>query len=456
MIKKQHPLWIEIIYLAAPLILSMTGIVVMQFVDALFLAWYSSHAISAIVPASMASNLLVSPFQATAGFTSTLVAHYTGAGKAQKAFAVTWQGIYCAFFSSFIVFGIGFLSKPLFNIVGHEPSIRPLEEIFFSIMCWGAFPAIAASAISGFFTGRGKTKLFMIIQLSGILINTLLDYFLIFGKWGFPKLGMTGAALATTFAQTAVCALLMIAFVSTSSIKDGHPWRDRHFDKKLFTRLVHFGFPNGLRFGFEMLAWTGFIFFVGRIGLNELAATNIAFRINGFAFFPVIGIGQAVAILVGQAQGMQDCKRTVKITYTGLLISEVWMITAALIFVLFPSEIYNLFSSEGYVNFSGISQIGVTLLKFVAIYSLLDAGNIIFVSALQAAGDTKWTMFLSIFSNGLFLGALLLADLFSFGIWIEWIIATLFVMIIACLWFFRFRSNAWQVIRVIEKPAEVF
>ncbi len=448
-----RPLWIEIIYLAIPLILSMTGIVVMQFIDALFLSWYSSDAIGAIVPASMGSYLLLSPFQATAGFTSTLVAHYVGAGKHHRAYAATWQGIYCSFIAGVIVFGFGFFAKPLFNWVGHTESVRPLEEIFFSIMCWGALPAIAASAVSGFFTGRGKTKIFMVIQLTGIAINALLDYLLIFGKFGFPRIGISGAAFATVIAQLFVFIFLMIAFLLTKTNSGGHPWRDKGFNKELFFRLIRFGFPNGIRFGFEMLAWTTFIFFVGRIGINELAATNIAFRINGFAFFPVIGIGQAVAILVGQAQGQRNTKRTIRITYSGLLISEAWMITAACIFIIFPAELYNLFNSEGYTNFNEINQIGITLLKFVAIYSLLDAGNIIFVSALQAAGDTKWTMTFSMIAHGLFLGSLIVADHISSGIWVEWIIATVFVMIVACVWLFRFRSSSWCAINVIEKSA---
>ena len=450
----KRPLWLEIILLATPLILTMTGIVVMQFIDALFLAWYSPDAISAIVPASMVSYLIISPFQATAGFTSVLVAHYIGARKSQRVFAATWQGIYCAILSGIVIFGAGFFSNPIFEWVGHEPSIRPLEEKFFSIMCWGALPTIVGSAISGFFIGRGKTKILMIIQLSGILINALLDYLLIFGKFGLSPLGITGAALATVAAQLFVMIFLMITFLSTKTQCGGDAWKDRHFDKALFYRLIRYGFPNGLRFGFEMLAWTGFICIVGRIGINELAATNIAFRINGFAFFPVIGIGQAVGILVGQAQGRRDIKRTITVTYTGFVISELWMILTALVFVFFPEELFRLFGVGGYANFEGVLKVGGTLLKLVAVYCLLDAGNIIFVSALQAAGDTKWTMYLSVIANGLFLGALLIADHFAPGIWIEWIIATVFVMVVSLLWFWRFRSDTWHSIRVIEKSTE--
>jgi len=452
--QNKKTLWIQIISLSLPLILSMAGVMIMQLVDAVFLAWYSTEAISAVVPAGMGAYLITCPFQATAGFTSTLVAHYIGAGKTKRAYSVTWQGIYCSLVSGFIVAGIGFWAEPFFKIVGHAESVQPLEVTYFSISCWGAFPVIAASAISGFFTGRGKTLIVMVVQLSGIALNAVIAYLLIFGKWFFPEWGITGAAIATVGSQIFVALLLFIAFMKTKTENCGNPWTDRKFDKELFTRLIHFGFPNGLRIGFEMLAWTSFVLIVGRIGVNELAATNIAFRINGFSFFPVIGIGMAVAILVGQAQGQCNFKQSIRITYTGFALAELWMLFSASIFLLFPSEIYSMFGGEGYTDFSQVKIIGEMLLKLIAVYCLLDAGNIIFVSALQAAGDTRWTMIFSFIANGFFLCALVLADIYKMGIWVEWVIATVFVMVVAFLWFFRFRSGKWHNIHVVETPAE--
>ncbi|HEX2958290.1 MAG TPA: MATE family efflux transporter, partial [Chitinispirillaceae bacterium] len=202
---------------------------------------------------------------------------------------------------------------------------------------------------------------------------------------------------------------------------------------------------------FEMLAWTLFVFFVGRIGDNELAATNIAFRINGFAFFPIIGLGQAVGVLVGQAQGAGNSKRTVRLTYTGFFIAEIWMIAIAVIMVLFPNNILNLFNGkECTENYMATAALGVILLRFVAIYSLLDACNIIFVSSLQSAGDTRWTMVFSIVAHGCFLAILAIADHLKVDIWFQWTTATIFVMMAALTWLLRFRSGKWMNIRVIE------
>ena len=160
-----------------------------------------------------------------------------------------------------------------------------------------------------------------------------------------------------------------------------------------------------MRFAFEMLAWTLFIFFIGRIGDNELAASNIVFRINSFAFFPIIGLGQAVGVLVGQAQGAGNISKTVRLTYTGFYLAEIWMIVIAAILVLFPFNILNLFNGNGVVGtYQPVIALGVILLRFVAVYSLLDACNIIFVSSLQSAGDTRWTMIFPSYPIAVFLG----------------------------------------------------
>ena len=174
--QQNSPLWRQIISLALPLILSMTGLVLMQFVDALLLSWYSPEAIAAIAPAGMASYLLISLFLGASGFTSTLVAHYVGAGKPHRAFSAAWQGIYFSLLAGTVVFALGFTAKPLFSWVNHAEQVRIFEQSYFAITCWGAVAAIAAGAISGYFTGQGKTRIVMIVQLAGFALNAILDY----------------------------------------------------------------------------------------------------------------------------------------------------------------------------------------------------------------------------------------------------------------------------------------
>jgi MATE family multidrug resistance protein len=444
-------MWLTILGLAAPMILSMTGFVFMQFIDSLFLSWYSADAISAVVPAGMASWLLISPFNGTASYTSTIVAHYKGAGRDHRAFTATWQGLFFSVGAAVVVAILGFTAKPIFDWAGHAPAVRVLEVQFFQITCWGSFVAIASGAVSGYFMGKGKTGIVMVATLCGFALNALLDYLLIFGKWGFPEWGIKGAAIATLIAQAFVLVILFVVFLNERQ-EQSTPLDCLGFDRELFGRLLRFGFPNGLRYGFEMLAWTLFIFFLGRIGAVELAASNIAFRINGFAFFPIIGLGNAIGILVGQAQGSKNPHVASQVTMTGFLLAEIWMIFMAIVFVLFPGQLFSLFEGgTNAVEFSEIIDKGIVIMRFVAVYSLLDACNIIFISSLQSAGDTRWTLVVSIIAHVAFLGALALIDYLQPDLWFEWLAATIFVWTVAIVWFFRFKSGVWKGIQVIEE-----
>ena len=236
MIQKQKPLWLEILKLALPLILSMTGLVLMQFVDALFLAWYSKEAIAAVVPAGMAATLIISPFQGTAMFTSTLVAHYVGARKPGRAFAATWQGIYFSVFCGLIVFLIGFAAEPLFSWVAHSEQIRSLEQRYFAILCWFSFSTICGSALSGFFSGRGHTFTLMVVQLAGLAANSTY-YCLILVMGGFGWDGWS--SIATVINRDWWLVLLPVYQIRQISGTPGGRVR-----VKIVSAIVHLGSPT--------------------------------------------------------------------------------------------------------------------------------------------------------------------------------------------------------------------
>jgi MATE family multidrug resistance protein len=443
----------DIFFLALPLILSMSSHMLMQFVDAIFLSWYSPDAIASVVPAGMATWLLASGFVGAAGYTSTFVAQYVGAGRPERAANAVWQGIYFAMVAGIFLSLFVLIAKPLFALVGHAPHLQVLEVTYFSITCPGTIFVITGSAIAGFFLGKGDTKTVMAVHIAGFGINAFLDYLLIFGKGGMPDLGIAGAAWATVIASVIVAAVLLVLFLKKSNRREWATWRSRVFNASLTLRLLRYGLPSGMRFSIEMLAWTIFVFFVGRIGPMELVATNIAWRINGIAFFPVIGLSQAIAILVGNAQGAGRPDVSATLTWRGAILSQGWMVVLAVLFLVFPYELFALFNA-GNTGSAGdhhsIAQTGVVLLRFVALYCLLDAFNYVFMGTLVAAGDTRWTFIVSMVLHLLFIGALVVTDLFCPALMTEWTIATVFVMTQALFWLGRFLQGSWKRMQVIE------
>jgi len=444
--------------MAVPMILAMTGQTLMHFLDGIFLARYSNEAIAAAGPAGMTSWLLISLFNGAAAFTSTFVAQYKGAGRTDHIGSSVWQGIYFGIITGAAIALFGtFFGYKIFALSRHDPAIVPLESTFFIINCWAAPLSIISSAISGFFSGRGDMKRLMAIQVAGQAVNGVLAYGMIFGRFGFSEGGIAGAATASLIAQGFVCLTLLAAMFHADRQGKFGVWAGRRFNHDLFVRFFRFDVPNGFRFFFEMLAWTVFLLFVGRIGEMDIAATNIAWRINMFAFFPMIGLSIAVQTIVGQAQGMDRPDISAKCGWRGLIMTQIWMIVFGLLFIIFPEPLVSLFREDGQASATMMQTLDLTkiLLRYVAVYCLLDGISIVTVGALQGAGDTRWTMVASVIMHGGFIIVMALMDYMHAGLHAFWAVAPGFAMLIALVWLSRFISGKWKTMRVIEEPAGI-
>ena len=449
----------EILRLAIPLILSSTGVMIMQTMDGIFLSHYSELAIAAMGPGSLASWLAICLFVGTAGYTSALIAQYVGANKHERVGAIVWQGLYLSLFFGALVMLLSVFSTDIFRWVGHPPELVEQESQFFRVTCWGAPIFMINSALSGFFSGRGNNTPLMFIQLSGLAVNGILSYSLVFGKFGFPEWGVTGAATATVSAQVFVAVLLFLLFIFNKDSERFGTRRSFRLDMPLLRKLMKFGLPAGFRMWVEILAWTAFVIYIGRIGTAEVAATSLSFRLNGLAFFPVLGFGQAISILVGQAQGQGRSDLAQRGTWRGMVLVLGYMTFASIGFWFFPIPLCNLFMTgevahAGSIDPHKIQLLIVDILKFVAIYSTLDGINLTIVSALQGAGDTSWTLIVSAILHIGFLFLLAILDYFKMGLYVEWTAATIFIMSQAVIWVWRFQQGKWKSIQVVEHGPE--
>lgn len=447
----------RILILAGPLVLSQMGVMIMQIVDGIFLAHYSETAIAAIGPAGMSFWLICGLFIGMVGYTSTFVAQHVGARQPERVGAVIWQGIYLAFLAGLVLTATAFAAEPLFHAIGHAPAIREQETIYFKILCLGGISFMLSSTISGFYAGRHDNLTLMIAHFAGGLTNAMLDALLIFGWLGFPEMGMAGAAWATVIGHTVQVAILGSLLFRPHFRKTFWTWRARAVKFELMFRLIRYGFPNGVRMVIEIAAWTVFLVIVGRVDSDGLAASNIAWRINGMAFFPVIGLSIAVSMLVGQAQGAGRHDLARRATHRGLLIGQVWMAVAAAVMVLFPNALLSMFfSGELSSQQLALHIMSVKLLRFVAAYCLVDNFNIIFMAMLAGVGDTRWMLITSGMLHFGFIFALVTLARLGAGTMVLWFAATVFVFVLACAWIIRFRSGAWEQKQVIDtKPPDI-
>ena len=448
----------EVLVIAIPLILSTASWSVQHFVDRMFLAWYSPETIAAAMPAGMLNFSMVSIFMGTAGYVSTFVAQYYGARRFDRIGPALWQGVYMSLIGGLLILIAIPFAVPIFKLVGHSPRVQQHEIEYFRILCLGSFFYIGSFALSGFFSGRGKTWPVMWVNVFTTIVNLVLDYALIFGRWGLPELGIKGAGIATVAAGVFSFFLFIAILAGGNTNRTYHSIKGWRFDRELFMRLLRFGFPSGVQFFLEMTGFTGFVLVVGRLGTASLAATNIAFNINTLAFMPMIGFGIAISVLVGQYLGADKPGLAQSAAYSGFHLTLVYMCAIAAAYVFVPDIFVAPFAHNADPQtFSEIYQYSVVLLRFVAVYSIFDAMNIIFCSAIKGAGDTRYVMFVSVLLSifVLIVPVYLVIEVLEYGLMYAWVLATAYVSLLGVIFYLRFLGGKWKTMRVIEKEVPV-
>jgi len=448
----------EVLVVAIPLILSTATWSVQHFVDRMFLAWYSPEAIAAAMPAGMLNFSMTSIFMGTAGYLSTFVAQYYGAKRYHRIGPALWQGVYVSLMGGLVMVCAIPFAEPIFRLVGHGPLVQQNEVAYFQILCLGGGAYAASYALSGFFSGRGKTWPVLWVNVATTVVNLILDYALIFGHWGFPDLGIRGAGIATVVAGGFSLLTFFALLCSRSNNDTFHTIKGWRLERDLFVRLLRYGFPSGVQFFLEMAGFTAFVLLVGRLGIASLAATNIAFNINTLAFMPMIGCGIAVSVLVGQYLGGDKSDHAQSVVYSGFHLTLVYMISIAAAYVLVPDVFvapFALGADPG--GFSEIYGYSVILLRFVAVYSVFDTMNIIFCSAIKGAGDTRYVMLITVILSvfAFVVPVYLTVVIFEFGLMVAWVFATAYIILLGFIFYFRFLGGKWKTMRVIERREEI-
>ncbi len=433
--------------LAGPMILSTSAITVMQIIDAIVLSRHSSEAVAAIGPAGFAVILFQGFLFGTAGYAGTFVAHNHGRGNTHGVRTSVWLGIHTALFSGIMALVAAWPISHLFLLAGHAHQVARNERAYFWICMAGSFFPVLSGALAGWLSGIGRPVIVTAVTFVSFALNAALAWGLVLGEWGLPRMGIAGAALATVAAQMVSAVLYTFLFARSGGFADPSA---RRFQWVRFRGFLLLAVPMGVRISGELAAWTLFLVVVGRLGTVELAASSISFRINGMAFFPALGLGQAAGILVGHARGEGRDNEIPAIGWQSLLVCEIWMLAMAILFATAAVPLVSVFAGTG-AEGAAIVAAGSLTMKFVAFYCMFDAANVMMGCVLASAGDTRWIARTFFACSSAFLALLWLIDRIGPSLVAEWSLATIFVFATAVIWSLRFRAGAWRKINVISE-----
>jgi len=284
-------------------------------------------------------------------------------------------------------------------------------------------------------------------------VNVVLDALWIFGRGGFPRAGVAGAALSTVASQVVGCAVFL-ALILRRRYREVYAtasgWR---FERPLFLRLLRFGLPTGLQYSLEILAFAIFMIIVGRIGTAELAASGITFNLNMIVFTPMLGLSLAVSALVGRYLGAGFPEAAERATWSAFWMSLVYMVACGALYLLAPRALLFLHGAGADpATFAEVERISIVLLRFVALYSLFDMMSLMFAGGLRGAGDTVYPMAATVvLAFGVMLvPAYAACVVLGAGVEAAWTAASAYIALLGVSMVRRFRAGRWRSLRVIE------
>lgn len=437
----------EMLRAAWPLIVINLAFTGMQFADALMVAPLGPEALAAIFPATMLFLVPVVFGHGVLAVVNTFVAQSLGAGRPRDCGAYAIQGLWIAVVWGAVLQVQALWAGRYFDWMGHEPAVRVMEEAYFRAVLPSAVPALVVVALSSFFTGLLRTRVLVAAALLATGLNILFNWVLINGHWGFPALGVAGAAWGTTLATTCQAAFLLVFFWNRDT-HEAHGTRQWKPARRPLGEILRVGAPSGGMPVFDLLTWGVFIvWMIGLFGTAHLAANTIVIRYLHLSFMPSFAIGGVLTAMVGQSLGAGDPARARRQARTAYGLIAGYMLVIGAVFVAFREPFMRAFTADPVVV-----QTGSTIFFCVMAYQAFDAMFLTFSHALRGAGDTIWpTATLLILGTFLLVGGSLYMvrfypELASIGPWLS---TTAYTMVLGSAMAWRWRSGAWEKIRLI-------
>jgi len=372
----------------------MLGHTLVGFVDNVMVGQLGTAELAAV---SLGNSFLFIAMSLGIGFSTAitpLVAESDTEASFSKGQSALKHGVLLCTVLSFVLFGLILLGKPLMLVMNQPIEVVTLALPYLDLVAISLIPLIIFQAFKQFSDGMSKTVFPMYATIIANIINVVLNYVLIFGKFGFPEMGIVGAALGTLISR-GMMLVILIALLKrnqkTARFLDGIGFRN--IDKLMSKKLFNLGFPSALQMFFEVALFTAAIWLSGALGKNAQAANQIALNLASMTFMFAMGLGVTAMIRVGNQKGLRNFRELRRVAQSIFFMGLLFAIGFALIFLMFRFSLPNF-----YVNLNDLTQIGDTkevvtlaasLLLLAAIFQISDSIQVIMLGALRGMQDVK-------------------------------------------------------------------
>ncbi|MFA7057250.1 MAG: MATE family efflux transporter [Candidatus Cloacimonadales bacterium] len=442
----------EMLLIALPMFVSMGCDAIMTFTDRLFLSKLSPDHMNAALAGGVFLATFTVFFTGLISYSTALVAQYIGAGFKSRASVTTFQAILIALIAYPILLVTTPMAEGIFKYMSIPVNQLPLQIEYFSVLLWGTIFMLLRTAFSSFFSGIGRTKAVMIAGFASLITNVLFNYLLIFGKCGFPALGMRGAAWGTNIGGFTGVLILFVLYLSKRNRMDYQIRKSFRFNPTIMKKLLWYGLPQGFESFMTLSAFTVITLLLHSEGDVVATASSIMFNWDFIAFMPLTGFQVAVTSLVGKYMGARDIKSATKAAMSGIKTGLLYSVIIFVLYTFFPHILANVFKPEDASEvFTAALPMSISMLRLATLYVLGDAVSISLVGALRGAGDTHWTMVAFIAMHWIAAGVIYLSlKVFGLSAVFSWGVLVVTFFLFSIVLIFRFRQGKWKTLDIIN------
>ncbi len=429
----------KILRLALPVILTQLGAGLIGLADTIMVGHVDAVSLAAV---SFANSIFVIGLAAAIGVTmaiTPLVGQNYARGEDTAISDIFGNGTLFSIIAGVLICMILFAIMPLMNHMGQDKEVIQIAKPYYIIQIISLLPFIISSCQKQFLEGLGNTKTAMLVMMSVIILNIILNYILIFGKLGFPAMGAYGAAIASLIARTFSPLILGIAIRRNSIwwnyIKN---FSFRRITADSLRRIAEVGLPIGGQSVLECLAFSLSCIMVGWLGAVPLASHEIACQLSNITWMGIMGVGSATVIRVSHLYGARDYEAMHKDAMASIHIAVFYELITSALLIGFNRYIPYIFTND-----IDVIATAPMLIICCGIYQISDGMQVVGLSILRGMTDVKRPMVYSMISYliiSLPIGYILLTrtSLGAVGIWIGFIIS---LSLVAILYLTRYRNT---------------
>lgn len=384
----------RLLQIALPVMLSYLGHVLVGTADSMMVGQLGKVPLAAV---SLGTSIVVLPLMFGLGLSyglTPLVAAADGRGNKRRISNLLQHSLLVNLIASIGLVALTLLVLPFLDDMEQPPAVVAIAGPYLAIVAISLIPLMIFQAFKQFAEGLGFTQKAMYFTLAANGVNIFFNWVLIYGKWGFPAMGLEGAGWSTLGSRIAMMLAMAYYCYRSPRFKEYREYFSlKRFKRKLSIKLVKLGVPMGLQFVFEVGAFTGAVIMAGWIGDTAQAAHQIAINLASMSYMIASGLSAAATVQVGNLLGKKDLAgiRTATITAAGLVL--VLQVVFALIFLLGRNFLPTL-----YIDNQNVIDIAANLLVIAAFFQLSDGLQVVGLGALRGMEDVRIPTWITLFA----------------------------------------------------------